>query len=57
MEGHAPICTSAQSTSSCQIKYSQGSMCLKWPTDIALTCVNDSVKTLNGKVSQTFSEM
>ncbi|KAK7134898.1 hypothetical protein R3I93_018111 [Phoxinus phoxinus] len=47
MEGVDPICASGNGTSSCQIDYSQGVMCLKWPADIELTCVNNSLKKLN----------
>ncbi|KAK7122467.1 hypothetical protein R3I94_019549 [Phoxinus phoxinus] len=50
MEGHDSICASGEGTSSCQIDYSQGVMCLKWLADIELTCVNNSPKTLNEEI-------
>lgn len=49
MDGKKPICSSHESTSSCEIHYRNGTMCLKWPADIELNCVSDSLETLNGK--------
>lgn len=48
MDGPKPICSSHKSTSSCEIHYRNGTMCLKWPADVELNCVSDSLETLNG---------
>ncbi|XP_051770264.1 carboxypeptidase N catalytic chain isoform X2 [Ctenopharyngodon idella] len=47
MDGPKPICSSHKSTSSCEIHYRNGTMCLKWPADVELNCVSDSLETLN----------
>lgn len=48
MDGKNSICSSRESTSSCEIHYRNGYMCLKWPADIELNCVSDSLEILNG---------
>lgn len=42
MDGHGPVCTSHNSTQSCQIDYRDGKTCIKWPVDTDILCVKDS---------------